>query len=171
MSFSKIAVIGLGKVGALVAQLLQDSGFDVTGFDVHRNSTDFPFPVVQLDASNMDSLDKTLGNFEAVLSCLPYHLNIQLAQKAHAAGLHYFDLTEDVSTTKAIQNLSNSSKGVMVPQSGLAPGFIGIVGAHLVNRFDRVRSLKLRVGALPQYPTGLLGYAFNWSPDGVVNEY
>jgi saccharopine dehydrogenase-like NADP-dependent oxidoreductase len=29
----------------------------------------------------------------------------------------------------------------------------------------------MRVGALPQNPTGLLGYAFNWSPEGVVNEY
>jgi saccharopine dehydrogenase-like NADP-dependent oxidoreductase len=27
------------------------------------------------------------------------------------------------------------------------------------------------VGALPQHPTGLMGYAFNWSPEGVVNEY
>ena len=59
----------------------------------------------------------------------------------------------------------------MAPQCGLAPGFIGIVGAHLAARFERVRSIRLRVGALPQHPTGLLGYAFNWSPEGVVNEY
>ncbi len=59
----------------------------------------------------------------------------------------------------------------MAPQCGLAPGFVGIVGAHLAEQFDKVRSIKLRVGALPQNPTGLLGYAFNWSPEGVVNEY
>ena len=29
----------------------------------------------------------------------------------------------------------------------------------------------MRVGALPEHPSGLLGYAFNWSPEGVVNEY
>lgn len=27
------------------------------------------------------------------------------------------------------------------------------------------------MGALPASPSGLLGYAFNWSPEGVVNEY
>jgi saccharopine dehydrogenase (NAD+, L-lysine-forming) len=59
----------------------------------------------------------------------------------------------------------------MAPQCGLAPGFIGIVGAHLAGGFERLRSIRLRVGALPQNPTGLLGYAFNWSPEGVVNEY
>jgi len=106
-----------------------------------------------------------------VLSCLPYHLNKQLAQAAQQAGLHYFDLTEDVPTTQTILELSQTAQAVMVPQCGLAPGFIGIVGADLIQRFDQVRSLKLRVGALPQNPTGLLGYAFNWSPEGVVNEY
>ena len=34
-----------------------------------------------------------------------------------------------------------------------------------------IRSIELKVGALPRHPTGLLGYAFNWSPEGVVNEY
>jgi len=53
----------------------------------------------------------------------------------------------------------------------VAPGFVGIVGAHLAERFDTVGSIRLRVGALPQHPTGLLGYAFNLSPEGVVNEH
>ncbi len=86
-------------------------------------------------------------------------------------GLHYFDLTEDVPTTKAIREMSETAKAVMAPQCGLAPGFVGIVGASLAARFETVRSIRLRVGALPQHPTGLLGYAFNWSPEGVVNEY
>ena len=59
----------------------------------------------------------------------------------------------------------------MAPQCGLAPGFVGIVGAAQVAAFEKCRSLRLRVGALPQNPTGLMGYAFNWSPEGVVNEY
>ena len=59
----------------------------------------------------------------------------------------------------------------MAPQCGLAPEFVGIVGAHLAECFETVRSIRLRVGALPQHPTGLLGYAFNSSPEGVVNEY
>jgi saccharopine dehydrogenase-like NADP-dependent oxidoreductase len=67
--------------------------------------------------------------------------------------------------------LAPSANGVMAPQCGLAPGFVGIVAAHQAAMFDRCRSIRMRVGALPQHPTGLLGYAFNWSPEGVVNEY
>ena len=83
----------------------------------------------------------------------------------------FFDLTEDVKTTKAIIEMSKSSTAVMAPQCGLAPGFIAIVGASVANKLDKIRSIKLRVGALPSNPTGLLSYAFNWSPEGVVNEY
>ena len=59
----------------------------------------------------------------------------------------------------------------MAPQCGLAPGFVGIVGASLIESFEHCRRCCMRVGALPQHPSGLMGYAFNWSPEGVVNEY
>ena len=168
--FTKIAVLGLGKVGRLAAELLSDAGFDVTGFDANA-LVGAPFPVDAVDLGDARAMSGALAGREAVLSCLPYAFNRHVASAAHALGLHYFDLTEDVGTTKHIRALARTAKGIMAPQCGLAPGFIGIVGAHLAARFERVRSIRLRVGALPQHPTGLLGYAFNWSPDGVVNEY
>lgn len=171
MSFSKIAVLGLGKVGTLAARLLQASGFEVTGIDTRSQSGTSPHPVLQADLAAADELANLLRPYEAVLSCLPYTLNRQIATTAHGLGLHYFDLTEDVPTTKAIREMSDTATAVIAPQCGLAPGFVGIVGASLAAQFDKVRSIRLRVGALPQHPTGLLGYAFNWSPEGVVNEY
>lgn len=168
---SKVMVVGLGKVGELVARLLALEGFVVTGVDSRQPRGELPFPVVTADVTDPSSIGQLLEDHEAVVSCLPYHLNIHLAEAAHASHTHYFDLTEDVETTKAIQKLGETASGVMVPQSGLAPGFICIVGASLLADFDEVRSLRMRVGALPQHPTGLLGYAFNWSPEGVVNEY
>ena len=169
MSFSKVAVLGLGKVGHLAAELLIESGFEVTGIDARETNSTFPTKVI--DLKDPAGLADALKGQEAVLSCLPYHLNIGISNVAHALGLHYFDLTEDVPTTKHIRELAKTSKGLMAPQCGLAPGFVGIVGAHLADQFEKVRSIRLRVGALPQNPTGLLGYAFNWSPEGVVNEY
>lgn len=168
MSFNKVAVLGLGKVGHLAAELLAEAGFSVTGIDA-RAVAGCPFPTVVADLTG--DLRAVLAGQEAVLSCLPYHLNKGVSSAAHALGLHYFDLTEDVQTTRHIRDLARTAKGIMAPQCGLAPGFVGIVGAHLADQFDRVRSIRLRVGALPQNPTGHLGYAFNWSPEGVVNEY
>jgi saccharopine dehydrogenase-like NADP-dependent oxidoreductase len=169
MSFSNIAVLGLGKVGHLAAELLAQSGFNVTGIDSRSLTAGYSTRVA--DLADMGSMQELLRPYEAVLSCLPYSLNKGVSTAAHALGMHYFDLTEDVPTTKHIRELSTSSRGLMAPQCGLAPGLVGIIGADLAGKFDRVRSIRLRVGALPQNPTGLLGYAFNWSPEGVVNEY
>ncbi len=166
-----IAVLGLGKIGALAAQLLHDSGFDVTGYDLRLPPIGGAFPIAIMDTASQHDLGVAFCKVDAVLSCLPYHLNVGVANAAHAAGIHYFDLTEDVPTTNHIIELSKTSKGLMAPQCGLAPGFVGIVGASRIAMFDHCRSIRMRVGALPQNPTGLMGYAFNWSPEGVVNEY
>lgn len=166
-----IAVLGLGKVGALAAQLLVDSGFEVIGVDMAADPAKFAHDVRAIDVSDAEALGAVFGQVDAVLSCLPYSLNIGVADVAHGAGIHYFDLTEDVPTTNHIRELAKTSKGLMAPQCGLAPGFVGIVGADLIAQFDDCRSCRMRVGALPQNPTGLMGYAFNWSPEGVVNEY
>lgn len=167
----KIAVLGLGKVGTLAAELLHGSGFTVTGIDLAAPQYELPFAVKSLDLQQVSAVAEEFAAQDAVLSCLPYHLNARLAEIAHDAGIHYFDLTEDVPTTNRILELSKTARGLMAPQCGLAPGFIGIVGASLIEEFDDCRSCKMRVGALPQHPTGLMGYSFNWSPEGVVNEY
>jgi saccharopine dehydrogenase-like NADP-dependent oxidoreductase len=165
-----VLVIGLGKVGSLVATLLSKQ-FTVKGLDLRRPSKILPFEVIEGDVADTDLLRKILKDYDAVVSCMPYNLNLPIAQSAHELGIHYFDLTEDVPTTAAIREMSTTHRGVMAPQCGLAPGLIGIVGADLAKRFDQLRDIELRVGALPRYPNGLLGYSFTWSPAGVINEY
>ena len=165
-----IAVIGLGKVGSLVGTLLNDI-FKVTGINQHHPQEKVPFEVINSSVDNNALLEDFLSKQDAVVSCLPYNLNLPVARAAYKTGIHYFDLTEDVSTTDAIRKMAATSKAAMVPQCGLAPGFIGIVGADLCKRFTKLRDVELRVGALPKYPNGLLGYSFTWSPAGVINEY
>ncbi|MCF0053410.1 saccharopine dehydrogenase NADP-binding domain-containing protein [Dyadobacter chenwenxiniae] len=166
----KILVIGLGKVGSLVGTLLSKK-FNVTGVDKTQPAVALPFPVLAGDITNPDFLDQMLSGFDAVVSCMPYNLNLPIARKACQNGIHYFDLTEDVATTAAIREMAKESRSVLAPQCGLAPGFIGIVGMDLAKRFTKLRDIELRVGALPRYPNGLMGYSFTWSPAGVVNEY
>ncbi|HWV31019.1 MAG TPA: saccharopine dehydrogenase C-terminal domain-containing protein [Dyadobacter sp.] len=166
----KVLVIGLGKVGSLVATLLSKR-FQVTGVDKAQPAVQLPFDVVTGDVNDGVFLDQALAGFDAVVSCMPYNLNLPIAQRAHKAGIHYFDLTEDVPTTAAIREMAKDSRSVLAPQCGLAPGFIGIVGMDLAKRFTKIRDIELRVGALPRYPNGQMGYSFTWSPAGVVNEY
>ena len=174
MTITRPLVIGLGGVGALLASLLRDAGMAVTALD-HRVGQQQPDGVVCITGDVRDgaALTKILENHDAVISCLPYHLTLAVAQAAHSAGIHYFDPTEDVATTEAIVKLAPSARRAMIPQCGLAPGVVGIVGAHIARRFDpgTLRYIRLRCGALPQSPSGQLGYAGNWSLEGLIHEY
>lgn len=166
----KIGVLGLGKVGSLVATLLSEK-YEVQGMDQFNIKEKLSFKTVKGDVSKDKSIRDFLKDKDAVVSCLPYFLNIKIAETAVDMGVHYFDLTEDVPTLNAILKMSKNSKSVLAPQCGLAPGFIGILGAGLYSQFSEVRSVKLRVGALPLHPMGQLGYSFTWSAEGVINEY
>ncbi|MBT4958589.1 MAG: L-lysine dehydrogenase [Flavobacteriaceae bacterium] len=167
-----ILVLGLGKVGSLVGTLLS-SKFNVKGLDQNKPHYNYKlsFDVIQGDVADLKSMKSIIKDFDAVVSALPFFLNKNIAKLAHDLNLHYFDLTEDVKTTKYIKKLSKTAKKIMAPQCGLAPGLIGIIGNDLAMQFDELRDIELRVGALPRYPNGQLAYSFTWSPHGVINEY
>ena len=102
---NNVRVIGLGKVGELVATLLADSG--------SRSSPTTPgsaaacrFRRPALDVRDAAALRAALTGADAVVSCLPYHLNLGVAEAAHEVGVHYFDLTEDVPTTNRVRELA-----------------------------------------------------------------
>ena len=46
----------------------------------------------------------------------------------------------------------------MIPQCDLASGFISIVANDLARRFDTLDSVRMRVGALSQYPSNALSH-------------
>lgn len=98
-------------------------------------------------------------------------LNKPVAEAARAAGVHYFDLTEDVATAHTVRDLAEGADTAFVPQCGLAPGFISILANDMAKRFESLRDVHMRVGALPQYPVNALRYNLTWSTDGLINEY
>lgn len=179
-----ILVIGAGKIGSVVAELLvqtpTDGGYRVTvadrsaallaqiDADPRRSSR---LSTLALDVNDAADLRAALRGRYAVLSAAPYHLTLQVARAALDAGVHYLDLTEDVASTRAILGLAPGARSALIPQCGLAPGFISIVAADLAHRFDSLDSVRMRVGALPAYPSNALNYNLTWSTEGVINEY
>ncbi len=166
----RIAVVGLGNVGRLIADMLIERGFEVRGVDADESRAAGEGASV-IDVSDPSALRELFAGVDAVMSCLPYYLNAGVATAAHSAGVHYLDLTEDVDTSRTVRRLAESSDTIFMPRCGLAPGFICVVGAGLAARMESVDRLELRAGALPRSPNNELGYACNWSPAGIVNEY
>lgn len=177
-SRKNIAILGSGKVGRLVAQMLGNTDdYFVTAVDVSQANAQKAITnlkhakALSADFTNTNDLRKALDGAHYVLSCAPFHCNVNIARIAKDSGINYFDLTEDVATTKAVKDFSEGSKAAFMPQCGLAPGFITIVANHLASEFDSLHSVKMRVGALPMYPHNRLKYNLTWSTEGLVNEY
>ena len=175
-----VLVIGAGKIGSVVAELLAAGGYRVTLADrdqallaaAEGAERGAARPATRrLDIADAGALARALAGQWAVLSAAPYHLTARVAEAARAAGVHYLDLTEDVASTRRIRELAEGAPTAFVPQCGLAPGFISIVAADLARRFDALDSVRLRVGALPAYPSNALNYNLTWSTEGVINEY
>jgi saccharopine dehydrogenase-like NADP-dependent oxidoreductase len=169
-SVSRIAVVGLGNVGRLIADMLVERGFEVRGADADVSRATGERASV-IDVRDPAALEELFAGVDAVISCLPYHLNAAVATAAHAAGVHYLDLTEDVATSRTVMALAERSDTIFMPRCGLAPGFICLVGGGLAASLETVDRIELRAGALPRSPNNAAGYACNWSPAGIVNEY
>jgi saccharopine dehydrogenase-like NADP-dependent oxidoreductase len=174
----RIALLGAGHIGQTIARLLQRSGdYQVTVIDRSAQAlkllgADGAAAATRvIDTSDAGALRQALAGQDAVLNALPYHLATLAASAAREAQCHYFDLTEDVAATRAIKQLAEGAATAFMPQCGLAPGFIGIVAHHLAQGFETLHDVKMRVGALPAFPTNSLKYNLTWSVDGLINEY
>lgn len=177
-----VMVLGAGKIGSLIACLLAESGdYEVHLSDVDPNAAAqvvAQFPALNMHAHVLDTRDHEAltqvvekHQCKALLSALPYYCNQGVARVARQCSAHYFDLTEDIAVSEQVREISQGAPTAFVPQCGLAPGFISIVANHLMSAFERVESVKMRVGALPLNPNNTLKYSLTWSTDGLINEY
>lgn len=173
----KIGIVGAGKVGATIATLLESckfctgviladtrAGVDLAGLKKSRFR--------RADVQKRAELDAFVGEVDAVASAAPYFLNKSIAEACARAGVSYFDLTEDVETTAYVRKLAaKTPRATFMPQCGLAPGAINIVGGALAASLTFVRQCEMRVGALPLNASNQMKYYLSWSTAGLINEY
>ncbi|MCI0492375.1 MAG: saccharopine dehydrogenase NADP-binding domain-containing protein [Planctomycetes bacterium] len=175
----RVLLLGAGKIGRMIARFLMDTGDyellvgDISDEALQRVAKLTRAATRPINAANPTDLNASLQGADSVISALSFQYNPAVAEAAIAAGASYFDLTEDVATTDKVGAISRQAADgqVFMPQCGLAPGFISIAANHLIKWFDRIDTVRMRVGALPQFPTGELKYNLTWSTDGLINEY
>ena len=182
MPKQSILVLGAGKIGSLITCLLstcKDYNVYLANLNVKAADTLVKtlkltrVTTLQVDAQNETQLTEAVNKSgaHAIISSLPFYCNPLVADIAARLGIHYFDLTEDVEVTKHVKKVSENKSNVFMPQCGLAPGFISIAAHAVMEHFDEIHSVKMRVGALPVNPNNALKYSLTWSTDGLINEY
>ncbi|MEW6411806.1 MAG: saccharopine dehydrogenase C-terminal domain-containing protein [Candidatus Zixiibacteriota bacterium] len=180
----KIAVIGAGLMGrAAVYDLARAEGVEKVGvYDIDARLAkeiadgygDGKAESGFLDAGDEKAALECLKQYDAAVSCVTYKYNPGLTRAAIAAGCHMVDLggNNDAVNTQLDMNDEAEKAGVIIiPDCGLAPGMVAVIAADGISKLDHVRSLKIRVGGLPQSPRPPLNYQMVFSAEGLINEY
>jgi lysine 6-dehydrogenase len=127
-----------------------------------------------LDVSDEATVMGWLEPYDAVISAVPYRFNVGLARAAIASRTHFTDLGGNNTAVDAELALHEEARAAgvrIVPDLGLAPGMVALLGADLVRGLAGERALHMRVGGLPQDPAWPLDYRLFFSVGGLINEY
>jgi saccharopine dehydrogenase-like NADP-dependent oxidoreductase len=190
----QVVIAGAGGMGSAVGLLLRELGdFEVDLFVGDANAEKaraaaawiregslkpgevHPFHL-PLEGTSPE-LDEALAKADLLLDCLPGKEAPRMARLARRHDLHYANLTEHVEETEEIQQIAAGASRGFLLQTGLAPGYVNVLGHSLYQRFrreqetDNADRLEMRVGALTTTARPPHYYGFTWSPSGVATEY
>ncbi len=179
----KLLVLGAGRMGlgAVHDLAAQDDVTEVTVADadalraraVAERVKDKVRPV-HLDVTDHAAVVDLMSGHDAVISCVNYWLNEQLATAAIEAETNFCDLggNNDVVAKELELDTQACVAGVnVIPDCGLAPGMVAVLVAHAAARLDTLDAIHIRVGGLPQDPKPPLDYQLVFSVEGLINEY
>jgi len=127
-----------------------------------------------LDVRDREAVLAVMRESDAVMSAIPYYLNLSLAECAVEAGVHFCDLggnTEIVFQQKALADRAKAKGVTVIPDCGVAPGMVNILAEHGIRQLDAVESVRIYVGGLPQDPQPPLNYQVVYSLEGVLDYY
>ncbi len=130
--------------------------------------------VAKVDASERAGVAQVMGGQTGVLCALPYYLNGMASEVAVDAGAHFADLggnTEIVQKQRGLDQAARNKGVAVTPDTGLAPGLVNILAQGGIEDLDRVDSVRMWVGGLPQDPKPPLNYQIVYSLEGVLDYY
>src|SRR3954453_20554807 len=166
----QVVIAGAGGMGSAVGLLLRELGdFEVDLFigdaDAGKARTAAAWiregslkpgevhPFHLPPAGTSSEFDAALTRSDILLDCLPGKEAPRMAKLARRHDLHYANLTEHVEETEEIQQIAQGSSRGFLLQTGLAPGYVNVLGHSLYQRFCREQGtdgadrLEMRVGA------------------------
>jgi lysine 6-dehydrogenase len=111
-----------------------------------------------------------------VISGVPYQFGVAIATAAVETNTHYLDFGGNPTIVRRQLELDTAATAAnltVVPDCGLAPGMANVLATEVVAALggSDIDELRLRVGALPADPVGVLGYQLAFNPVGLINEY
>jgi len=177
----KIIVLGCGNIGSVVARDLAESlpTAQIVMADMNKKRAEEAasrtsrdnVSWIQTDASNFHELVNRLKKFDLSVGALPGSMGFQACKASIAAKVDMVDVSympEDVMT---LNKAALKAKVSVVPDCGMSPGLGNILVGHAISKLDRVESVHILNGGLPEKPVPPLGYVVTWSVKDLLDMY
>jgi saccharopine dehydrogenase-like NADP-dependent oxidoreductase len=176
----KILVVGCGKVGSEIARDLAASNEvdSVVAMDASpqnlkllRKRVPRKIQTIRLSVSQKNRLHGLLRKVDLVCGALPGRLGFELISETVKAGRDIVDISYTPRDAFLLQRKAKEVGCRVVPQCGVAPGFTNMCVGDASRRTEKMTSVEIFVGGLPEKPEPPLNYRIVFSLEDVVNEY
>jgi len=173
-----VVVLGAGLVGRPMAQdLALDDDIRVTVVDkqpevLEKIAASNPqIAIVNADLSSPQAATAVVSEFDLVLNAVPGHLGFETLKAVIAAGKNVVDIAFFPENPFDLDALAKDNGVVAVVDCGVAPGMSNVLIGHVDHLLDRVDSVLIYVGGLPEIREWPYEYKAGFSPIDVIEEY
>ncbi|MCD4783348.1 MAG: saccharopine dehydrogenase NADP-binding domain-containing protein [Candidatus Eremiobacteraeota bacterium] len=129
---------------------------------------------VAFDAKDSVRIRELMENCQVAIGATSYEHNLLYTDIAIDSGCSFIDLggNHDVVDQQFARTDEAKKAGVtIIPDCGLAPGFVNILSAKAIDELDETDSIQIRVGGVPIDPLPPLNYCLLFNARGLINEY
>ncbi len=176
----KILVVGCGKVGSEIARDLaaSDEVDSVVAMDASsqnlkllRKRVPEQIQTVKLSTSQKTRLHALLEKVDLVCGALPGRIGFDLMSETVKADRDTVDISYTPRDPFQLQSRAKEVGCRVVPQCGVAPGLTNMCVGDASRKMEKMTSVEIFVGGLPEKPEPPLNYKIVFSLEDVVNEY
>ena len=180
----KFTVFGAGMMGRyIVNDLVSELGASILWVDRSQEALErgkaaleesSKVELLQTDISPESDLRHLFEAGSVAIGASSYEHHLGLTEMAIEQGASWLDLGGNntvVANQRALDSQAKRKEVTVIPDCGLAPGMVSILGWDLHQRFENADTIELRVGGLPALPENKLGYQLVFSARGLINEY
>lgn len=174
----KIIVLGAGLVGAPMAiDLNKEEKFEVTVADYSDdalNSIKIKCPdlsTIRKDLSNPENVTTLVSDYDLVVNAVPGFMGFETAKAIIKAGKNSVCIAFYEEDPFELDQLAKDNNVTMIMDCGVAPGMGSALIMNTVRKLDKVESVLIYVGGLPEIREWPSEYKAVFSPIDVLEEY
>jgi lysine 6-dehydrogenase len=172
-----VLVLGCGLVGRPMAiDLAKENLINLTVADLNKQNldkipNDLSIKKIATNFSNSEQLQNLLNDCDIVLSAVPGFMGFNTLKEIIKAGKNVVDIAFFPEDPFELDKLAKQNNVTAVVDCGVAPGMSNLLAGYVNSVLDKLDTILIYVGGLPEVREYPFEYKAGFSPIDVIEEY